>query len=64
MCDMFCAGQKGWYGCNEIKVGDAGYFRGNVNKVLDISYVMACSKSDEYLDEDYAYTQHEKGLDL
>ena len=49
---LSCAGQKRWFGYDEIKVGDAGYCRGNVKKVLNRSYEMASSRCDEYLDED------------
>ena len=47
-----------------MKVEDTGYCRGNVKKVLDNSYMIACSRCDEDLEEDYAYIQHEKGLAL
>ena len=61
---LFCVGQKRRFGYDEMKVGDASYYHGNVKKVLNHSYEMACSRCDEDLEEDYAYIQHEKELAL
>ena len=44
--------QKRWSGHDEKKVEDAGYFHGNVKKVMYISYVMDFSRCDEDLDKD------------
>ena len=49
---FFYAGQKRRFGYNEMKVGDAGYCRGNVKKVMNRSCEMACLRCDEDLDED------------
>ena len=49
---LSCAGQKRRSGYDEKKIEDAGYCCGNVKKVLDSSYVMACSRCDEDLAED------------
>ena len=49
---LICAGKNRWFGYNEMKVGDVGYFCGNINKVLNHSYEKDFSRCDEDLDED------------
>ena len=37
---LFCVGQKRWSEYKKIKVGNVGYCRGNVKKVLECTYAM------------------------
>ena len=49
---LICVGKMRCFGYDEKKVEDADYFHGNVNKVLDSSYMMACSRCYEDLAKD------------
>ena len=49
---LICVGKKRWFGYDEKKVEDVGYFHGNVKKVMESSYVTTCLRCDEDLAED------------